>query len=83
MKKVAQTKKRLHVKIGDQVKVIAGQEKGKIGIIKALNSKTSKVIVEGVNLKIKHLKPKSAKESGQIQKLEFPIHSSNVSKYKE
>jgi len=83
MKKVSQEKKRLHVKVGDQIKVIAGQEKGKIGIVKSLNSKTSKVIIEGLNIKVKHLKPKRAKESGQIQKLEFPIHSSNVSKYKE
>jgi large subunit ribosomal protein L24 len=83
MKKVSQTKKSLHVKVGDQIKVISGEEKGKIGIIKSLNLKTSKVIIEGINIKIKHLKPKRAGESGQIQKLEFPIHSSNVSKYKE
>jgi large subunit ribosomal protein L24 len=83
MKKLPQTKQRLHVKVGDQIKVIAGQEKGKIGTVKSLNARTSKVIIEGINLKTKHLKPKGEGESGQIQRLEFPIHSSNVSKYKE
>jgi large subunit ribosomal protein L24 len=83
MKKLSQVKKSLHVKVGDKIKVIAGQEKGKIGLVKSLNTKTSKVIIEGINIKIKHLKPKRAGESGQIQKLEFPIHSSNVSKHKE
>jgi large subunit ribosomal protein L24 len=83
MKKLSQIKQKLHVKVGDQVKVIAGQEKGQIGVIKSLNAKTSKVIIGGINLKVKHLKPKRKGESGQIEKLEFPIHSSNVSKYKE
>ncbi len=73
----------MHVKVGDKVKVIAGQAKGKIGSIKGLNKKTSQVVVEGINIKVKHTKPGRANENAQIQKLEFPIHSSNVSKYEE
>lgn len=83
MKKLVQRKKSLHVKVGDKIKVIAGQDKGKLGIIKSLNKKTSKLVIDGINLKTKHMKPSRAGESGQIQNLEFPIHSSNVSKCEE
>lgn len=83
MKKLFQTKKNLHVKVGDRVRVISGEEKGKLGTIKKINPRESKVIVEGINFKVKHIKASRAGGSGQIQKLEFPIHSSNVSKEKE
>lgn len=83
MKKLLKIKKNLHVKVGDKVKVISGQNKGKIGVIKSLVRETSKVIIEGINIKIKHIKPSRPGETGQIKELEFPIHSSNVSKYEE
>ena len=83
MKKLKKIQKSFHVKVGDKVKIISGQSKGKIGVVKSLLKETSKVIVQGVNIKIKHVKPSRAGESGQIKELEFPIHSSNVSKYEE
>ena len=83
MKKALKNKKNLHVKVGDKIKVISGQNKGKIGTIKVVLKETSKVIIEGINLKIKHIKPSRPGESGQIKEIEFPIHSSNVSKYEE
>lgn len=83
MKKVSMKKQNLHVKVGDKVKVISGQSKGKIGVIKSLIRETSKVIVEGVNVKIKHIKPSGPGKTGQIKELEFPIHSSNVSKHED
>lgn len=83
MKKVSKNKKNLHVKVGDKVKVISGQSKGKVGVIKTVIKETSNVIIEGVNIKIKHIKPNRPGETGQIKELEFPIHSSNVSKYEE
>lgn len=83
MKKLVSKKKSLHVKVGDQIKVIAGQDKGKLGLIKSLNKKTSMVVIAGINLKTKHMKASRAGESGQIQSFEFPIHSSNVSKCEE
>ena len=63
-------------KKGDQVIVITGSNKGKIGKIIALNEQ--KVTVEGVNIKTVHKKPTSSTQ-GQILKLEKPIHVSNVS----
>ena len=52
-------------------------------MLKVLLQETSKVIVEGINIRIKHIKPSRPGETGQIKELEYPIHSSNVSKYEE
>jgi large subunit ribosomal protein L24 len=72
---------KMHVKTGDTVQVIAGKDKGKVGeIIKALPQE-SKVIVKGVNIKTKHVKPQQEGESGRIVTQEYPIHSSNVMLY--
>lgn len=83
MKKSVKTNKKLHIKLRDKVKIISGQNKGKVGVIKNVIKETSQVIVEGINIKSKHLKRTRPGETGLIKKLEFPIHSSNVSKYEE
>lgn len=72
---------RMHVKKGDTVQVISGSEKGKVGEILQTFPKLSKVIVKGVNIKTKHVKPQQDGESGQITTFEAPIHSSNVMVY--
>lgn len=72
---------KMHVKTGDTVQVISGKEKGKVGEILKTFPKTSKVLVKGVNIKTKHVKPQQEGESGQIVTQEFPIHSSNVMLY--
>ncbi|NJM68902.1 MAG: 50S ribosomal protein L24 [Scytonema sp. RU_4_4] len=72
---------KMHVKTGDTVQVIAGKDKGKVGeIIKTLPQE-SKVLVKGVNIKTKHVKPQQEGESGRIMTQEYPIHSSNVMLY--
>ena len=64
------------LKTGDKVVVVAGSNKGKEGkITKILDSK---VIVEGVNIVKKHLKPKNNNGTGEIVEVERPIHVSNV-----
>ena len=74
---------KMHIKKGDTVQVIAGRDKGKVGeIIKAI-PKTSKVVVKGVNIKTKHVKPQQEEESGQIVTFEAPIHSSNIMLYSQ
>jgi large subunit ribosomal protein L24 len=83
MKKSVKLNNKLHIKLRDKVKIISGQNKGKVGIIKNVIKETSQVIVEGINIKSKHLKRTRPGETGLIKKLEFPIHSSNVSKYEE
>lgn len=72
---------KMHVKKGDTVQVIAGKDKGKVGEILSIYPKLSQVIVKGVNVKTKHVKPKQEGESGRIATQEFPIHSSNVMLY--
>ena len=66
----------MKLKTGDKVTVIAGANKGKEGkILKVLDEK---VIVEGVNIVTKHIKPKYNNGTGEIVKTESPIHRSNV-----
>lgn len=69
--------KKLHVKKGDLVKVIAGDDKGKTGRVLKVLRKKNRVIVEGVNIVFKHRKPRQQGQSGIIE-TEAPIHISNV-----
>jgi large subunit ribosomal protein L24 len=72
---------KMHVKIGDTVQVIAGKDKGKVGEVMKALPQDSKVLVKGVNMKTKHVKPQAEGESGRIVTQEYPIHSSNVMLY--
>lgn len=68
----------MKVKVGDMVRILAGKDKGKEGkIIKTLK-KDNKVIVEGINIIKKHMKPNRMNEVGSIVEVEAPIHASNV-----
>ncbi|WP_187264219.1 50S ribosomal protein L24 [Pontibacter beigongshangensis] len=71
-------KNKLHVKTGDTVKVIAGDERGKTGRIVSVNIEKQKVVIEGLNLVTKHNKPSAKNPQGGISKVEAPIHVSNV-----
>jgi large subunit ribosomal protein L24 len=79
--KVLNKKNKIHVKQGDQVKIIAGVHKGKIGIIMQVLQSKRKVIIKDINLKTKHNKPRQEGESGKITMIESPIDSSNVMLY--
>lgn len=72
------TIKKFVLRIGDNVKVISGSEKNKMGEITKIYPKTGKIIVKGINFKFKHIKPNKENEVGEIKKLETPIHHSNV-----
>lgn len=78
---MSKIRNKIHVKKGDTVKIISGNNKGKIGKIIKIVSKTGKVIVQNINIKTKHLRPKQEGETGQIIQIEAPIHSSNVMLY--
>ncbi len=69
---------KLHVKTGDTVEVISGNSKGKRGKIVEVLVKKNRVIVEGVNLIKKHIKPNAQSPQGEIKELEGTIHISNV-----
>ena len=66
----------MKLRTGDKVTVIAGAYKGKTG--KVLKVLEDKVIVEGVNVVKKHIKPKNNGGTGEIREVEAPIHRSNV-----
>ena len=68
----------MKIKKGDKVKVITGHYKGTIGEVLVALPKENKVIVEGVNLVKKHMKPTQANPDGGIIEKEAPIHVSNV-----
>ena len=68
----------MKVKVGDNVRILAGKDKGKEGrIIKTLK-KDNKVVVEGINIVKKHVKPNRMNEVGSIVEVEAPFHVSNV-----
>ena len=66
------------IKVGDKVKVITGSNKGKEGKVSKVLRSENRVIVEGVNLVKKHIKPGRTNETGGILETEAPIHISNV-----
>ena len=68
----------MKVKVGDNVKILAGKDKGKEGRIIRTLKKDNKVIVEGINMVKKHVKPNRMNEVGSIVDIEAPIHASNV-----
>ncbi|MCD8538368.1 MAG: 50S ribosomal protein L24 [Leadbetterella sp.] len=69
---------KLHVKSGDTVEVIAGNSKGKTGKIVEILVKKNRVVVEGVNIIKKHIKPSAQNPQGEIREVEGTIHISNV-----
>lgn len=90
--KIKSVPKKLHVKTGDTVVVISGRssnekrsdkssqmgDKGKIGKVLKVFPKLGKIVVEGVNVKKKHLKPNAMNAQGEIVEREVPIFSSKV-----
>ena len=70
----------MHVKKGDNVKVLSGADKGKSGKVLAVYPGDNRVLVEGVNVKKIHEKAKRQGEKGKIAEKSFPIHISNVKK---
>nr|UYC31293.1 ribosomal protein L24 [Odontella aurita var. minima] len=69
---------KMHVKIGDNVKVITGFDKNKTGNVIKIDRNTGKIVVKGINFKFKHIKPNAENEVGEIKQFEAPIHHSNV-----
>ena len=68
----------MKVKVGDKVKILAGKDKGKEGTVLFTLKTKDKVVVQGINMVKKHMKPGRTNETGQIVETENPIHVSNV-----
>ena len=69
---------KLKLKKGDTVRVISGESRGQEGKIVSIDTKKSRVIVEGVNMISKHSKPNAKSPNGGITKQEGSVHISNV-----
>ena len=68
----------MKIKVGDNVRVITGSNKGKEGKVLNVLRKENRVVVDGVNIVKKHVKPNRQNETGGILEVEAPIHISNV-----
>ncbi len=68
-----------HVKRGDTVMITSGDHRGKTGEILRVDTKKDRVIVKGINLRTKHLRPTRLNPQGGVITREGPIHISNVS----
>ena len=68
----------VHVKTGDTVLVLAGKDRGKQGKVVAVSPKEAKLIVEGINIVSKHVKPRKAGQEGGIIKTEGAMYASKV-----
>jgi large subunit ribosomal protein L24 len=69
---------KLKIKKGDTVQVIAGSQKGKKGVVTAVIKDANRAVVEGINIRKKHMKPTNNNPGG-IMEIEAPLHISNLS----
>jgi large subunit ribosomal protein L24 len=67
-----------HIKKDDKVKVTGGKDKGKVGKVLGIKRKSSRIIVENINMAKKHTRPSAKHRQGGIIESEAPIHWSNV-----
>lgn len=80
MPRTTNKQNKLHVKKGDTVQVISGNHRGSKGRILRVYPKTQRVLIEGINIRVRHTRPganKTYPEGGRIER-EMPIHVSNV-----
>ena len=72
------TSTRSAVRKGDRVRVMRGNERGKEGTVLRVDREKNRVVVEGVNLRKRHMRPSAANAEGGIVSFEAPISASNV-----
>lgn len=70
--------KKLHIKIGDTVKVLSGESRGKEGTVLTIDRKKERATVSGVNIVKRHTKPSASEPNGGIVDKEGGIHISNL-----
>jgi large subunit ribosomal protein L24 len=74
-KKNSQSK--IHVKVGELIKVISGKDKGKTGVVNKVLREKSQILVKGINIKVKHLKPSQPGQTGEIKQNDNVIFKQN------
>ena len=70
----------MHIKTGDTVIILSGDDKGKTGKVTKAFPATGKVVVEGINTVRKHQRPTREGQKGQVIDLAMPMHASKVAK---
>lgn len=78
MERKSNKQQKLHIRKGDTVKILAGDDKAKTGKVLEIIADKSRAIVEGINIITKHQKPSAGKPEGGIKKTEGTIHISNL-----
>lgn len=73
----------MKIKKGDKVTIIIGKDKGKTGVVLKSFPKDFSVLVEGINKKKIHKRPRKSNEKGKIIEQDTPVHVSNVKKIKD
>lgn len=68
----------MNIKSGDNVKVLAGKDRGKTGKVIQVMNKENRLVVDGINMMKKNVRPKREGEKGQVVEYNAPIHFSNV-----
>jgi large subunit ribosomal protein L24 len=76
-----QVRIKMRIKKGDTVQVISGKDKGKTGEVLRTLPYENRVVVQGINLRTRHVKPTQEGESGRIVTEEASLHASNVMLY--
>lgn len=66
------------IKKGDNVKIMAGKDRGKTGKVAASFPRENKVLIDGINLRKKHLRPRKQGQKGQIVQVPHPLFASSV-----
>lgn len=77
-RKPARERQKLHVRRGDRVRVIRGNFAGQEGTVLRVLTKENRVVVEGINMRKRHMRASQANPDGGIVTFEAPIHASNV-----
>jgi len=77
----AQVRTKMRIKKGDTVQVISGKDKGKTGEVLRTLPYENRVVVQGINLRTRHVKPTQEGETGRIVTEEASVHASNVMLY--
>jgi large subunit ribosomal protein L24 len=70
--------KKLHIKVGDTVKILSGESRGQEGKLLKIDKKKDRATVEGVNMIKKHAKPSASNPEGGIMEVEGTVHNSNL-----
>lgn len=69
---------KISLRVNDQVEVIAGKDKGRVGKVLRIDTKNNRAVVERLNMIKRHTKPTDATQSGQIVEKEASLHISNL-----